>query len=200
MLASSQAGKSDAWEGFLARFHELIIATVVRTSSSSGLPNRTDVDDLVQEVYLKLCANDYQILKRVRSDHPNGVYALVKAVAYSTTIDHLRRLRNPVTDTRHTLSLEVLEQDLALTRPVENELDRRMLFERLDAMLDSVCPPDTVLRDRNVFWLYYRQGFTAKEIAALPVMGLTVKGVESLLFRLTVALRGQLTSPAQKGF
>jgi len=200
MLVSSQAGKSDAWDNFLARFHELIVATVVRTAFASALPGRTDVEDLVQEIYLKLCANDFQILRRVRSDHPNGVYGLVRAVAHSTTIDYLRTLRNPTNDSRKTVSLEALTHDLALDRPTEGELHRRMLFERLDVMLGDICPPDTVIRDRNAFWLYYRQGFTAKEIAAMPAMGLTVKGVESLLFRITVALRTQLTADAQKGF
>ena len=200
MLASSQAGKSDAWDSFLAQFHELIVATVVRTASASGIPGRADVEDLVQDVYLKLCANDFQILRRVRSDHPNGVYGLVRAVAHSTTIDYLRKLRNPVNDTRKVVSLEALAQDLALERPMESELHRRMLFERLDLMLAGMCPPETVTRDRNAFWLYYRQGFTAKEVAAMPAMGLTLKGVESLLFRLTAALRTQLTLEDQKGF
>ncbi len=200
MLASSQAGEIDAWEGFLARFHELIVATVVRTASANGMPDRADVDDLVQDVYLKLCAHNFQILRSVRSDHPNGVYGLVRAVAYSTTVDYLRRLKNPVHGTRKTVSLEALEHDLAVDRPAESELHRRMLFERLDILLADICPAETVLRDRNVFWLYYRQGFTAKEIAAMAAMGLTLKGVESLLFRLTAALRSHLSLDEQKGF
>lgn len=200
LLASSQAGKTVAWDGFLTRFHELIVSTVIRTAAPSGGPNRALVDDLVQDIYLKLCANNFQILQRVRSDHPNGVYALVRAVAYSTTIDHLRSLRNPLNDSSKSISLDALQHDLALgDQPTESKLHRQMLFDRIDRSLAEASPPDSLQRDRTVFWLYYRQGFTAAEIAAIPAMGLTVKGVESLLYRLTSAVRAQL-APKEKGF
>jgi DNA-directed RNA polymerase specialized sigma24 family protein len=47
-------------------------------------------------------------------------------------------------------------------------------------------------RDRALFWLYYLQGFTAEEIARLPVAGLTAKGVESALRRVTRWLREEI--------
>ena len=75
-----------------------------------------------------------------------------------------------------------------------------MLFDRIDNLLANACPPESLTRDRTAFWLYYRQGFTAKEIAGMPAMNLTVKGVESLLFRLTAVLRARLAPPDQKGF
>jgi RNA polymerase sigma-70 factor (ECF subfamily) len=53
--------------------------------------------------------------------------------------------------------------------------------------------PETISeRDRNLFWLYYLQGLTAEEIAELPGIGLTCKGVESALRRVTRCLRGEL--------
>lgn len=200
LLASSQAGKVEAWDGFLARFQELIVSTVIRTASKFAGANRAMVDDLVQDIYVKLCANNYQVLRRVRSDHPNGVYALVKAVAYTTTIDHLRTLRNPLRDESKTVSLDTLQQDLALEEAAESQLHRQMLFGRIDALLAGACPAESLERDRTAFWLYYRQGFTAKEIAGMPAMGLTVKGVESLLFRMVAVLRQELVPEAQKGF
>ena len=40
-------------------------------------------------------------------------------------------------------------------------------------------------RDYKMFWLYFRDGFTALEISQLPDIGLkNVKGVESALLRL----------------
>jgi hypothetical protein len=43
-----------------------------------------------------------------------------------------------------------------------------------------------------VFWLYYRAGCSAAEIAAVPGIDLTAKGVESLLLRMTRELRRRL--------
>ncbi len=39
-------------------------------------------------------------------------------------------------------------------------------------------------RDRQIFGLYFLQGMTAREIAELPDIGLTVKGVEAVIHRL----------------
>jgi RNA polymerase sigma-70 factor (ECF subfamily) len=47
-------------------------------------------------------------------------------------------------------------------------------------------------RDRLIFWLYYQQGMSAKAIAALPTVGLTAKGVESALLRLTRQVRKRM--------
>jgi RNA polymerase sigma-70 factor (ECF subfamily) len=49
-------------------------------------------------------------------------------------------------------------------------------------------------RDRTVFWLYYQQGFSAKAIAALPSIGLSEKGVESAILRLTREVRNRLAT------
>jgi RNA polymerase sigma-70 factor (ECF subfamily) len=48
-----------------------------------------------------------------------------------------------------------------------------------------------------IFLLYYRQGLTASEIAALPALGLTTKGVESIIARLTHMIRSHI---AHEGF
>jgi RNA polymerase sigma-70 factor (ECF subfamily) len=54
------------------------------------------------------------------------------------------------------------------------------------------APKVVAERDRALFWLYYRQGFTAEEIAGMTAIGLTAKGVESALRRVTIWLRGEI--------
>jgi RNA polymerase sigma-70 factor (ECF subfamily) len=51
-------------------------------------------------------------------------------------------------------------------------------------------------RDKTVFWLYYQHGFTARAISSLPNIGLTPKGVESCIYRLTKAVREVVKRPA----
>jgi DNA-directed RNA polymerase specialized sigma24 family protein len=68
---------------------------------------------------------------------------------------------------------------------------RSVLLSELDRKLRSA--PDVFgERDRALFWLYYLQGLTAEEIARLPVVGLTAKGVESVLRRVTRWLREEI--------
>jgi DNA-directed RNA polymerase specialized sigma24 family protein len=68
---------------------------------------------------------------------------------------------------------------------------RSVLLSELDGMLRS-APEAIGERDRSLFWLYYLQGLTAEEIARLPVAGLTAKGVESVLRRVTRWLREEI--------
>ena len=70
-------------------------------------------------------------------------------------------------------------------------MQRSALLAQLDDKLLS-APEIVGERDRAFFWLYYREGFTAEEIAGLPDAGLTAKGVESALRRITLWLRGEV--------
>jgi RNA polymerase sigma-70 factor (ECF subfamily) len=47
-------------------------------------------------------------------------------------------------------------------------------------------------RDRTIFWLYFRQGMSTKEIASLPAIGLSTKGVGSVIERLKHSIRDQI--------
>jgi hypothetical protein len=43
-----------------------------------------------------------------------------------------------------------------------------------------------------IFWLYFRQGMSTKEIASLPTVGLGAKGVGSAIERLKHCIREQI--------
>lgn len=47
-------------------------------------------------------------------------------------------------------------------------------------------------RDRLIFWPYFRQGMSTKEIASLPNIKLSAKGVGSVIERLKQAIREQI--------
>ena len=70
-------------------------------------------------------------------------------------------------------------------------MHRTALLEKLDRMLLS-APKIIGARDRALFWLYYRQGFTADEISRMPAVGLTPKGVESALRKVAAWLREEI--------
>lgn len=70
-------------------------------------------------------------------------------------------------------------------------MQKAVLFSELDRKMRA-APEIVNERDRAVFWFYYRQGLTAEEIAALPTIGLSAKGVESALRRITTWLRKEL--------
>jgi RNA polymerase sigma-70 factor (ECF subfamily) len=71
------------------------------------------------------------------------------------------------------------------------------LIAQLDGLL-KLYPKTVSQRDRDLFWLYYRQGLTAEAISRIPAIGLSAKGVESALQRLTRLLRETIVNGKPK--
>jgi hypothetical protein len=65
------------------------------------------------------------------------------------------------------------------------------LSEIDDRLKRGLSGPDQE-RDRMIFWLYFRQGMSTKEIASLPSVGLGMKGVGSVIERLKQYVREQI--------
>ena len=70
--------------------------------------------------------------------------------------------------------------------------ERGILLREIDAALGRLAAGPHLERDRKLFWLYYRVGLTADAIAGLQSIGLSTKGVESSLLRLTRLLRDEI--------
>lgn len=49
-----------------------------------------------------------------------------------------------------------------------------------------------------IFWLYYRDGLTTRAISSLPFVGLSTKGVESTIHRLTRMVRNEMVERSSR--
>lgn len=189
LLERCTANDPEAWREFDVRFRPLILASIIKGLGYSQ--TRAAVEDLTQEVLLKLCADRFAVLRNARRQYPESLPAFIKKVAYSTAIDHLRKTGSLRRSERNTSSLDEVTSELEARRGGSSDVERQLLYRRIDEVLVEVCG-ETQAKPRAVFWLYYRQGFTAREISSIPAVGLEVKGVESLLARLTAAVRRRM--------
>jgi len=187
-VATQQAA---AWQEFVRRFQPLIAGVVARTAGRWTSATASLVDDLVQETYVKLCTEEFRRLREFESWHDDAIYGYLKAIAYRVTLDHFKvhyaakrgaRLRSA---SDFDTSMRVEGQNSS----VENDI----LVRELEEIVGEVAEED---RDRLIFELYYRQGFTTRKIAAIPAIGLSQKGVESCLHRLTERLRKRVSRAA----
>jgi RNA polymerase sigma-70 factor (ECF subfamily) len=178
-----------AWQEFVRRFQPLIAGVVARTAARWGTVSAGLVDDLVQETYVKLCTDDFRRLREFESRHEDAIYGYLKAVAYTITLDHFKvhfavkrgaRLRS---NTDCDWSLQTIGQ--------KSSVESEILLRELEAMADEAAEEQ---RDRLVFELYYRQGYTTSKIARISAIGLSQKGVESCLHRLTERLKKRVFS------
>ena len=175
-----------SWTEFVHRTQPTIHATVFKAARRAGNVSREAIDDLVQDVYLKLCANDSRALRKFETLHENALFGFLKVIASNVVQDHFRQLGSKRgAGSRPTLALESTDQ----TGASRSLAERRLLLSAIDKALKTLSQQPNFERDRAVFWLYYRQGLTAKEISSQPGIGLTQKGVESVLLRQTRLIR-----------
>jgi RNA polymerase sigma-70 factor (ECF subfamily) len=195
-LAQACAGSSSAeeWEEFLRRARPVVSLAALRVCRMwIGSASPAMVDDIVQEVFLRLCEQERSILRKFEPRGEDSILGLLRIVSISTANDYFRRLSSAKRGGKEvTVSIE---EDSATNSAVSarqtGEMQRSVLLAQLDRMLSS--EPEVIgERDRSIFWLYYLRGFTAEEIAGMAGTSLSAKGVESALRRVANWLRARL--------
>ena len=184
-----------AWEEFIHRYHRLIAGVVFRTTQKWGESSPTTMDDLIQETYLKLCADEYRLLRAYDPKHPEAIYGYLKVITANVVHDRFKawhsekRGGDQIAEDLTTLENRSGPGEAFGSR---HAMEREILLREIDAHLNASLSGDTADRDRTIFWLYYRQGLTTKAIASLPAIGLTIKGVESTILRITRMIRTRM--------
>lgn len=196
ILACADSNDGAAWEEFVARFRRPVCLSILRTASKWGAIPHQVADDLAQETYLKLCADRCRLLKALALKNPDAVEAYIKSVAINLAHDHFK---SQYAQKRGAGAVMQFPEESG--QPIEGDesraqqhVERAILMREIGDCLQASCEGPDRERDLLIFWLYYRQGLTAKAIAALPTVGLSVKGVESAVLRLTRLVRERLSS------
>lgn len=180
----------ERWEQFVCRTQPLIAHVIINTLRRWREPTPSLVDDLIQETYLKLFANDRKALRGIKNEYENTIFGYLKVVASNATRDHFRHAGNKVSE------IELIEPVVPPSPDGFDRIQFARLKDRIEECLTNLSSSDTYSRDVSIFWLYYEQGYSAKEISLLPSVGLTVKGVESTLQRLTRFLKDSGLAPS----
>jgi RNA polymerase sigma factor (sigma-70 family) len=177
LRACADRENTEAWQEFVRRFNPLITVTVWRVACRYGVNKGPIIEDLAQETYIKIFANGFHLLRTFKSDHANACYGMIKIISRNVAIDHFRK-RNPIPP-----DYSVIDDDPPIYKGMD-ELDRQIVLQQIDK-IDKILKEHCSQRDQDIFWLYYLQEFSAREIAELPQFKeLSTKGVESILYRL----------------
>jgi len=196
---------SAAWTEFVDTFNLRIVAAVIRERRQRGLssdPTAAEaVSDLVQDVYLRLLANDRRALRDFRGETEIAVYAYLARIVRAAVGDRTRR---DSSQKRHaqTVPLDAgvdgegstpLSELLAASDVSSPELQmrERAVPGRLRALLAGGGVPNPE-RDALVFELHVLEGLSAREIAGIPALDLSLSAVEGVLRRTRERLRERL--------
>jgi RNA polymerase sigma factor (sigma-70 family) len=209
-----EAGPEDSlWEEFVARFQARIRLVVLRSFQTeavrspgldTGSPQEA-VLDLSQEVFLKLLESDRRALARFRGRSEHSIHTYLHTIAVNLVRDHFKKLRARKTPKASASLSNLVQQELESDGPSydqalvsdgpgpERFVASQELRDRMGATIERASPQvSTGSRDRLIFRLYFVEGLTVGEIAAIPSVGLTESGVEKCIRRMREALREEL--------
>jgi RNA polymerase sigma-70 factor (ECF subfamily) len=158
----ASSAKESRWFAEEVRTHEPLLRSYLRGS----FPAVRDVDDVVQESYLRIF--------RTRAAEPvRSAKAFLFRVARNIALDFVRRKRNcPIDAVGDLAALPVLEERRSVIEAISVE-------ERLDVLAEAIAalPP----RCREVIMLCKIKGLTRREAAER--LGLSEKTVDEHVFR-----------------
>jgi len=159
-------GSTDAWSDFVARYSSAIFGAVINTLRKAGF-NPDDGVDIAQDVYVRLCKDNYHLLKQFDPARAS-LRTWLGVVASSTAIDYLRRNK------RQGLPLEAVPEELYMVEPKTPE---------------QVKIPPGLLSERQalVLRLLYDRDMDAAEVAAM--LGIDSQTVRSTHHKALVKLR-----------
>jgi RNA polymerase sigma factor (sigma-70 family) len=156
-------GDGAAWEAFVRRYGGLIVAGVRGVALT-----RSDIEDLTQEVFVRLCKDNFRLL---RSYDPSraAMSTWLTIVARSTARDGLRRRRAP------TVPLDVVPEAQLAVHPVEPVRKLKL--------------PEALLspRQREILAMLYDREMDVAEIA--HALGIDPQTVRSAHHKAMIKLR-----------
>ena len=164
-------GDKGAWEAFVRRYAGLVAAAVRGVAREAA-----EVEDLAQEVFVRLCKDDFRLL---RSYNPTraGLSTWITIVARSTARDAMRRHR-PVL-----MAIEAVPESRLAVDPIEPA-------ERLK-LPEALLSP----RQREILTMLYDREMEVAEVA--KTLGIDPQTVRSAHHKAMVKLRAHFNAKTE---
>jgi RNA polymerase sigma-70 factor (ECF subfamily) len=203
-----------AWEEFVRRYHVTIRSNVQRTyhrkarEEADRRPQLPDdaVDDLVQQVYIRLVEDRSRALKRFEGEHENSIYEYLRMISINVVRDYFREIK---AQKRPKISYsldEMLETrgDTALSPrpgtsdgPMVDNAYAVFAVQEIEHVLRKAVSGKNRDRDTLIFKLHYYDGLTSEEIISVMGLEITTIGVNSILNRIVRKVRTMLSVPTR---
>jgi RNA polymerase sigma-70 factor (ECF subfamily) len=159
-------GEKGAWEAFVQRYAGLIVATVRAVAREAT--EATEVEDMAQEVYLRLCKDDFRLLRGYDPARA-GLSTWITIVARSTARDAMRRVR-PV------------------SVPIETVAEAHLAIDPVEPVRKLKLPEALLSpRQREILTMLYDREMEVAEIAA--ALGIDRQSVRSAHHKAMLKLR-----------
>lgn len=188
LLARCIRGDKEGWNLFVLRFSRLIRHSLHQTLRQKNPPVQPEaLDDLHQEVFYSLMADDYRKLRQFRGKNGCSLASWIRMIAVRKAIDHLRKKR-PTISIEGDLSTSEHSYEYPDGKP--NPEEKTIKSEELQIVIQIIQR----LSPRHQFFieLFYRRGLSIEEIS--QIMKLDPNGVYQLRHRIKERIREILSN------
>lgn len=167
IVARLVAGDKAAWDAFVERYSPVIYGAAHKAMARAEHAS-ADATDVAQDVFLRLCKQDFRLLRRYEPERA-ALSTWLTVVTTSTTLDFLRRKRG------YSVPLDDMPAELNAVDPVEPP--------------EKIRIPEGLLSPRQalVLKLVFERDMDVAEAAA--VMGIDRQTVRSTQHKALVKLR-----------
>lgn len=207
--ACAAARDERVWDEFVSRYNRFICLAVLRAYSQRGGQRYRSLDvdlinDLVQEVYLKVFESTRGALRGFRGENDAAVYVYFGRVALSVVVDHLRRngARKRGTETV-SLDAAIVDEDgreisladrlVAPGSTPEQEAVASILRSQVSQILTGSLRGRNADRDAEIAEAFIFDGCSLAEIAERFGGRMRESGIKSSIRRTSIRLRGEIS-------
>ena len=164
-------GEKEAWGRFVRRYAGLVVAAVRGVAREAG-----EVEDLTQEVFLRLCKDDFRLLRGYDPARA-GLSTWITIVARSTARDAMRRYR-PV------------------SVPIEAVPEGRLAIDPIEPV-PKLKLPEALLspRQQQILTMLYDREMEVSEVAA--ALGIDPQTVRSAHHKAMIKLRAHFKAEVE---
>ena len=164
-------GERGAWEAFVRRYAGLVVAAVRGVAREPG-----DVEDLTQEVFLRLCKDDFRLLRSYDAARA-GLSTWITIVARSTARDAMRRYR-------------------PISVPIEAVPEGRLAIDPVEPVRKLKLPEALLSpRQREILTMLYDREMEVFEVAA--ALGIDPQTVRSAHHKAMIKLRAHFKAEVE---
>lgn len=187
-----------AWAEFYTRFNDHIRLAVYRECKNKIHRNRDVqfsqiVQDMVQDVYMKLVSNKAKALKDFKGTNKNSIYLYLGVIAKNTVLNYViqstAQKRPPIEKSlddplySNTAKNQLVIRDRL--HPHDSNIDEQIMFKDLEdeimKIIDEGFHRRRKERNKIIFKLYFYEGFTVEDIATQFGYRLSVNRARNLI-------------------
>jgi len=164
-------GEKEAWGRFVRRYAGLVVAAVRGVAREAG-----EIEDLTQEVFLRLCKDDFRLLRGYDPARA-GLSTWITIVARSTARDAMRRYR-------------------PLSVPIEAVPEGRLAIDPIEPV-PKLKLPEALLspRQRQILTMLYDRDMEVSEVAT--ALGIDPQTVRSAHHKAMIKLRAHFKAEVE---